>query len=152
MFRLTLGLVAGLALTCLSTVAAEPNQPSQIIQQSQAKAEKGDGYVFYSYFTKPTFGTQDALTGVAVIEPGKEIHPPHIHAEEEYLMVIEGEGVWSLKDKDIPAKAGDILYAAPWDPHGIRNTGKVPLKFVVMKWHSKGMAVPVKPAIAQPEG
>ena len=146
MFKLKLGLAAGLALTCLSTVAAEPDQPSQIVTQAEAKAEKGDGYVFYSYFTKPTFGTQDALTGVAVIEPGKEIHPPHIHAEEEYLMVIEGEGVWSLKDKDIPAKAGDILYAAPWDSHGIRNTGKVPLKFVVMKWHSKGVPVPVDPA------
>ncbi len=106
--------------------------------------------MFYSYFTKPTFGTQDALTGVAVIEPGKEIHPPHIHAEEEYLMVVEGEGVWSLKDKDIPAKAGDILYAAPWDSHGIRNTGKIPLKFVVMKWHSKGLPVPAQPAAVKP--
>ena len=67
MFKLKLGLVAGLAVTCLSTIAAEPDQPSQIMQLSEAKAEKGDGYVFYSYFTKPTFGTQDALTGVAVI-------------------------------------------------------------------------------------
>ncbi|MDR7122814.1 cupin domain-containing protein [Rheinheimera soli] len=150
MFKLKLGLVAGIAMTCLSTMAAEADQPSQIIQQSEAKAEKGDGYVFYSYFAKPTFGTQDALTGVAVIEPGKEIHPPHIHAEEEYLMVIEGEGVWSLKDKEIPAKAGDILYAAPWDSHGIRNTGKVPLKFVVMKWHSKGVPVPADPAAVKP--
>ena len=146
MLKLKMALVTGMAVTCLHLAAAEPVQPSQIMTQSQAKAEKGDGYVFYSYFTKPTFGTQDALTGVAVIEPGKEIHPPHIHAEEEYLMVVEGEGVWSLKDKDIPAKAGDILYAAPWDSHGIRNTGKVPLKFVVMKWHSKGVPVPVDPA------
>ena len=150
MFKLKLGLVAGLAFTCLDSVATEPLQPSQIVTQAQAKAEKGDGYVFYSYFTKPTFGTQDALTGVAVIEPGKEIHPPHIHAEEEYLMVIEGEGVWSLKDKDIPAKAGDILYAAPWDSHGIRNTGNKPLKFVVMKWHSKGLPVPAEPAAQKP--
>ncbi|WP_337843390.1 cupin domain-containing protein [Rheinheimera sp.] len=148
-----------LSLTCLCATAwaAEPAasqalkatvQPSAIKQASEAKAEHGKGYVFSTYFAGETFGTVDALTGVAVIEPGQEIHPPHVHAEEEYLMVIEGSGVWSLHDKELPAKAGDILYAAPWDSHGIRNTGTVPLKFVVMKWQSKGVPVPAQPQVS----
>lgn len=148
-FTLLTALAAGTAAAA-DLAAAKPAAavPSAIVSAEQAKAEQGKGYVFSTYFSGQTFGTQDALTGVAVIEPGQEIHPPHVHAEEEYLMVIEGSGVWSLHDKEIPAKAGDILYAAPWDSHGIRNTGKVPLKFVVMKWQSKGVPVPPQPEAA----
>jgi mannose-6-phosphate isomerase-like protein (cupin superfamily) len=157
MNRLQKVFAAGLVAFCFEGAAAEPAQPlpkeqrSQIVSQAEAEVEKGEGYQFYSYFTQPTFGTAEALTGVAVIEPGQEIHPPHTHAGEEFLMVIEGEGVWSLNDKEAAAKAGDILYAAPWDSHGIRNTGKTLLKFVVMKWQSKGVAAPAEPvASVQP--
>jgi oxalate decarboxylase/phosphoglucose isomerase-like protein (cupin superfamily) len=38
-----------------------------------------------------------------------------------------------------------MQYAAPWDIHGVTNTGSKPLTFVVWKWNSKGVAVPVKP-------
>jgi len=85
------------------------------------------------------------LTGVAVIKPGMEIHPPHQHAEEEYLMVTEGQGTWHLNGKTFAAQKGDILYAAPWDVHGIKNTGTTPLTFVVWKWNNKGLALPTKP-------
>ena len=44
-----------------------------------------------------------------------------------------------------PAKPGDMQYAAPWDVHGIRNTGREPLRFVVWKWQSKGVAAPARP-------
>lgn len=116
---------------------------SEVVPMDDAKITKFDGSVFYSYFEGKTYGTKDTLTGVAVIEPGKEVHPPHKHAEEEFLMVIEGSGEWTLNDKTFKAKAGDILYAAPWDLHGVFNSGSTPLKFVVMKWNNKG--VPVQP-------
>ena len=65
--------------------------------------------------------------------------------EEEYLIVTEGTGTWHLEGEEREATAGDMLYAAPWDVHGITNTGAVPLRFVVWKWHSKGLDLPAKP-------
>lgn len=39
-----------------------------------------------------------------------------------------------------------MLYAAPWDVHGITNTGTTPLTFVVWKWDNKGVPLPEKPS------
>ncbi len=118
---------------------------SAVVTAKAAKTDDADWGSFSTYFQGETFGTKDALAGVAVIKPGQEIHPPHQHAEEEYLMVIAGEGTWHLNGKSFPAQAGDILYAAPWDIHGIKNTGKAALKFVVWKWNNKGVALPKQP-------
>jgi hypothetical protein len=51
-----------------------------------------------------------------------------------------------LNGKDVPAKKGDVVYAAPWDFHGLTNTGSTPLTFFVVKWGSKGLKAPEKPA------
>ncbi len=124
---------------------AEPNA-SAVVTQESATQEDADWGTFYTYFQDESYGTQDGLAGVAVIKPGMEIHPPHVHAEEEYLMVTQGEGTWHLNGEEFPARVGDMLYAAPWDIHGITNTGAEPLTFVVWKWNSKGVPVLPDPA------
>ncbi len=123
--------------------------PSAVVTAQQAKTEHADWGSFSTYFQGETYGTREALTGVAVIKPGQEIHPPHQHAEEEYLMVIAGEGTWHLNGKNFAARQDDILYAAPWDLHGLKNTGKAPLKFVVWKWNNKGVTLPTQPATSK---
>ena len=119
-------------------------QPSAITSRQQAKREDFDWGTLYTYYSGESYGTKDGLAAVAVIKPGREIHPPHEHAEEEYLMVVEGDGTWHMNGKDMPAHAGDMQYAAPWDVHGVTNTGKKPLTFVVWKWNNKGVELPVK--------
>ena len=143
-----LSLVALLALVCAgcaSTSSGSPALDSAIWSQSDADRDDADWGTFFAYHAGETFGTVDALAGVAVIQPGEEIHPPHEHAEEEFLMVLEGSGTWHLLGEERPAVAGDLLYAAPWDVHGITNTGDVPLRFVVWKWTSRGIEPPTQP-------
>jgi mannose-6-phosphate isomerase-like protein (cupin superfamily) len=62
------------------------------------------------------------------------------------MEITEGEGTWHLNGKDVPAKKGDVVYAAPWDFHGLTNTGSKPLTFFVVKWGAKGLKAPEKPA------
>ena len=97
------------------------------------------------YFTGETAGTKDLLTAVAVVKPGKAVHRAHRHAEEEYLILVEGSGTWSLDGKESPAKRGDILYAEPWVYHGLTNTGSEQLVFVVVRFNSKGVTIPPRP-------
>jgi len=120
---------------------------SVVMTASAADVDNAPWGRFLKYSEGTTYSTKDSLTGVAEIRPGQEIHPPHIHAEEEYLMVLEGEGTWHLNGKDFLAKAGDMLYSRPWEIHGIKNTGDTVLKFVVWKWNSKGV-----PVLENPEG
>jgi len=109
---------------------------TSVVSEESAISEDADWGVFRKYFEGNTVGTKNVLSGTAEIKPGMEIHPPHAHEEEEYLMVIEGQGTWTINGKTMPAKAGDILYAKPWDSHGIKNTGNSTLKFVFWKWTS----------------
>ena len=118
---------------------------SSVVSEQEAARDDFDWGTLFSYFEGETFGTENVLAAVAVIEPGMEIHPPHRHTEEEYMLVTAGEGTWHLNGEDFPAGAGDMLYAAPWDIHGIKNTGSTPLRFVVWKWDNKGTELPVDP-------
>lgn len=140
-----IALAALLALSGATFAQSPIPQPSAILAQAESERADFEWGTLYTYFSGESYGTQDALVAVAVIKPGWEIHPPHEHAEEECLMVTEGTGTWSLNGEARPARAGDMLYAAPWDVHGITNTGETPLTFVVWKWSSKGGAPPPPP-------
>lgn len=107
-----------------------------VVRADQAMVENAAWGRFLTYFAGDSSATHDNLAGVAEIRAGEEIHPPHQHSEEEFLMVLEGSGTWTVGDTSFAANAGDLLYAAPWDLHGIKNTGDTTLKFVVWKWHS----------------
>ncbi|MFT6054758.1 MAG: mannose-6-phosphate isomerase-like protein (cupin superfamily) [Roseivirga sp.] len=84
-----------------------------------------------------TFGTSLMFTAVIDVLPGQEVHPPHRHLEEELLFITRGSGVWSINGKEQVANAQDLLYAQPWDTHGLLNTGSDTLTFFVAKWKSK---------------
>ncbi|WP_448247016.1 cupin domain-containing protein [Thalassotalea agariperforans] len=108
-----------------------------VVSQKQAVTQHFDWGTLITYYQGETVITKDALAAVAIINPGMEIHPPHVHEEEEYLMILEGSGTWTLHDQDFAAKAGDMLFSKPGDLHGLKNTGTTPLKFAVFKWNSK---------------
>lgn len=91
-----------------------------------------------------TFGTEGTVTGILTLKPGSEAHPPHKHAEEEFLLVTKGSGTWSLNGEEFPANRGDLLYAAPWDLHGIINSDTVDLEFYFIKWNNKGVTSPME--------
>lgn len=131
-----------------SAMAADP-QPkplkSRIVSFDEAKTQQADWGEMRRYFTGETAGTKNVLTAVAVVKPGKAVHRAHRHAEEEYLILAEGSGTWSLDGKESPAKRGDILYVEPWVYHGLTNTGTEPLIFVVVRFNSKGVKAPPRP-------
>jgi len=149
--------VAGLAAVALvkdATRAADPapaarpvpaDLKSQVVTWADARANVADWGEMRRYFTGQTFATKDVLVAVAVVEPGKAVHKAHRHAEEEYLVIVEGTGQWTLGEKTFPAARGDILYVEPWVYHGVTNTGTERLIFVVVRYNGKGVKVPPQP-------
>lgn len=149
--------VAGLAVVVLvrdatrAADAAPSAKPvpadlkSKVVTWDEARANVADWGEMRRYFTGTTRATQNVLVAVAIVQPGKAVHKAHRHAEEEYLVIVEGTGTWSLDGKEFPAKRGDILYVEPWVYHGTTNTGTEPLIFVVVRYNGKGVKVPPKP-------
>lgn len=125
--------------------AKGPMKTSRVASNEAAVTNEPWG-ALRAYYQGETYGLRDVLTGTVTLKPGQEPHPPHQHAEEEFLYISEGSGQWHLNGKDFAAAKGDTIYTAPWDVHGIKNTGRTPLTFVVFKWNTKGMASPAGPS------
>jgi quercetin dioxygenase-like cupin family protein len=87
-----------------------------------------------AYFKGETAGTKNFLVVRFALNPGAEPNPPHVHAEEEVLIVASGTGEIECDDKTTKVGPGSILYAAPNVKHGIRNTGKDAMVFYFVKF------------------
>ena len=120
---------------------------SQIISRAETRSNKKDWGVMdmFTYGGTSTYGTENMLTALADVLPGKSAHPAHRHAGEEFLLITRGTGVWSLEGKQIEANPGDLLYVSPWEMHGLVNTGKDTLTFFVIRWENKGVPSPPEP-------
>lgn len=124
---------------------------SVILSESDVQTSPGAWGTFYAYFAEDTHSLKPVLVGVAKIKAGQEVHPPHRHADEEYLMVTKGRGEWYLNGETRPAKEGDILFARAWDYHGVKAAEDSPLEFVVFKYSGKHGPAPIDPQPELPE-
>jgi quercetin dioxygenase-like cupin family protein len=139
---LALPLTAALSFaagTAWARNGAHANLESRIYHTSDARRSTG-GWGWIDMFADgaTTAGTDSMLAAELVFVPGKNLHPPHRHPNEEFQYVVEGSGTWSLNGQESPAVKGDLMYAKPGDMHGITNTSNAPLRFLVIKWVSKG--------------
>lgn len=152
--RRLLILASALALaSCSDANVVTPNNagPSEIKSAASVTVDTADWGSFLPYFTDDTHALKPVLVGVAKIDAGQQIHPPHRHADEEYLMVTKGHGFWSLNGVESEANAGDVMFARAWDYHGIRAADDSPLEFVVFKYSARGAAAPTDPNPELPE-
>jgi len=154
-------LIPLLALSLAACSASEEKYESQngangagasaILAQADVNEDKAPWGSFFPYYTDDTHVLKPTLVGVAKIDAGQQIHPPHRHADEEYLMITKGRGTWYLNGKESPAKEGDILFARAWDYHGVKATDDSPLEFVVFKYSGKHIDAPADPQPDLPE-
>lgn len=124
---------------------------SAILSEADVVSDSAPWGTFFPYFTEDTHALKPVLVGVAKIDAGQEIHPPHRHSDEEYLMITKGRGEWYLNGETTPAKEGDILFARAWDYHGVKAADDSPLEFVVFKYSGRNGRMPTDPNPEFPE-
>src|SRR5262245_25107038 len=139
--------VAALALAARARDGKDPKGTLQVaddrapvlVRVEDAAPTHGAWGEWHRYFRGDTHGTRDMVVLAVTLRPGQAPHPPHRHAEEEFMILAEGSGTWTLDGVDIEARKGDVVYAAPWILHGIKNTGDGPVIYYMVKWSSKGV-------------
>ncbi|MFO0585382.1 MAG: cupin domain-containing protein [Anaeromyxobacter sp.] len=68
---------------------------------------------------------------LAWLPPGKESYAYHLHhREEEWMYLLEGEGVVDVDDREVAVGPGDFLGFPPGVAHLVRNTGAGDLRFL----------------------
>lgn len=80
----------------------------------------------------------------SILSPRNSPHLPHAHAEEELLIVLDGEADLIISDSaEVEGarlervKQGDVVYYAPYQHHTIRNSGDKPVTYLMFKWHGE---------------
>jgi mannose-6-phosphate isomerase-like protein (cupin superfamily) len=89
------------------------------------------------YLAGDTPASKDFVTGRLTLDAAKSPHPPHVHAEEEVMIVETGHGEIVNDGKTTKVGPGSVMFTTPNVPHGIVNTGDVPLTFYFIKWAPK---------------
>jgi mannose-6-phosphate isomerase-like protein (cupin superfamily) len=86
------------------------------------------------YYDGPTDQLKAMTAGSLMLKPGMSPHPPHQHEEEEFMVITEGNGEFTVEGKVTKAGPGTMLYCGAGKLHGIVNTGSKPLLFYFYKW------------------
>ncbi len=77
----------------------------------------------------PTFAKFESH--ISTLNPGKMSHPPHIHPQEEFIILKEGTLDVSINGQVQRAEAGSILFFASNDYHNVTNVGDRPATYLV---------------------
>ncbi len=68
-----------------------------------------------------------------ILGPGEVSHPPHQHANEEIIVILEGTIESFVEGKTDRAGAGSISYFATNEMHNFKNVGAGPCRYVVIE-------------------
>jgi mannose-6-phosphate isomerase-like protein (cupin superfamily) len=98
-------------------------------------AHDGEGDIFFR-----RIATQSELAGgcnfidFAEVPPGRSIgRHRHARDEEEYYLILRGEGEMWKDGECFPVKAGDLVRNSPGGAHGLRNVGAHTLNVFVFE-------------------
>ena len=74
----------------------------------------------------------------STLEPGKAPHPPHVHEDEEELIIVkEGQVKITIAGKSKIVGPGSIAFAMPGDEHGIENAGNTIATYYILKYKGR---------------
>lgn len=83
------------------------------------------------FYKTTLFRSDTLLLGLNCLEPG-QVQAPHDHeGQDKFYYVVEGTGVFRLGDEEVPASAGDVVWAPAGMVHGVRNDSEDRLTLLV---------------------
>ena len=98
------------------------------------KSEKG-GRRDVSRGVTPTL--QELEMHITTLNEGEKSHDPHVHADEEIIIVLQGHVEEMINGVPYRLGPGSLIYLHAMDAHGIRNAGKVDCEYYAIRWITK---------------
>ena len=114
----------------------------------------------FPQFRAPTSTLAGMSCHISVLSAGHSPHRPHIHGEEELLIVLDGAVEIELADdpggansRRHPMKPGMFSYYPATQHHTIHNTGAQPATYLMFKWcgTTSGSETPLPASIFEHE-
>ena len=117
----------------------EPVMQSSVFDWTNVEAKPTKTGARRDFFDAPTATLDQLECHVTTINPGEAPHAPHQHPDEELIIIKEGTLEAMQNGVTKTAGAGSIIFEASNQFHGLRNVGKTPATYYVIKWFSPGL-------------
>lgn len=128
-----------LAAVALAETGGRPLLHSRVFRWDNSPVEVKPTGEKRSFFVDKT-PTLDRLScHVTTVNAGEASHAPHKHPEEELIIIKEGTFEVLQNGKVSTATAGDVVFEASNEMHGMRNSGTEPGSYYVLKFWTPGM-------------
>jgi quercetin dioxygenase-like cupin family protein len=111
---------------------------STVFDWSAMKAEPTEAGEVRRVFRMPTATLDELECHVTTLRAQAGSHPPHVHQNEEVLIVREGRVEVFFRNAWHPAGPGSVIFLTGTDPHGVRNAGPTPATYHVLAWRAAG--------------
>jgi quercetin dioxygenase-like cupin family protein len=105
--------------------------------------DKQSGWQPYPILRGTTPCLADLSCHASVLSPGKTPHEPHVHAEEEILLMLAGEAdLLIVADEPVPTETrqrlrpGSFVYYPAHQRHTLHNPGPECATYLMFKWQS----------------
>lgn len=96
------------------------------------RGEVKSGFITRKLFEGPTGCLKKLHCHTSILTPGAG-YSPHADPYDVALIILEGE----VETLDRRAHPHDVIFYAAGAPHGIRNPGTVPAKYLVFEFHGR---------------
>jgi mannose-6-phosphate isomerase-like protein (cupin superfamily) len=103
-----------------------------VIPWNEAAAQRHDRG-FMLPFVNEKCGAHQLRLHVSVMNPGQAPHPPHQHAGEEIIFLLEGTGEITIGEDRVEVQPMTAIFLPDNARHSLRNTGAGPMKYLVVR-------------------
>src|SRR5438270_7958375 len=106
---------------------------STVFRADSGNVRRQTGAMFRSLVDSTTTNLSRLEMHVTTLAPGQSPHAPHRHAHEE-LMVVRSGSLEALQNGVTrQARAGDVIFEAANELHGLRNPGPDSVTYLVIR-------------------
>lgn len=133
-------LTAAIMCIPMAMIAAYKQKPimsSSVFEWNDLKATKTGVGEVRSVFDAPTKTLAGLECHITTLNAGQLAHAAHQHADEEILIVKEGDVECLVNGQLKRAGTGSIIFQASNILHSIRNVGTTPATYYVLKFSTQ---------------
>lgn len=84
---------------------------------------------------------QELEMHITTLDEGEKSHDPHVHADEEIILVLQGQVEEMINGVPYLLGPGSLIYLHAMDAHGIRNAGKGACEYYAIRWITKNTGI-----------
>lgn len=84
----------------------------------------------------PTATLTELECHISMLKPGLPSHPPHVHPQEELIILTEGTLDIYINGVTSRIGPGSVFFFSSWDAHSVRNAGDGPARYHVFNFHT----------------